>query len=249
MEDRRTFTKETLGALLTLSLLETAAGKDAFANEIKPMAKHWLAEVDEISRDMRGKKITQVQWQGQIERLFEHADVADLLQFLDFAKLTKDVKFKDKGERSLRPKFPEIEGLPKELVYGTQMFALKKGRSVVPHGHSNMATAFIVCKGEFHGRHYDKFDEDETTMVIQPTIDQKFEPGGHSSISDDKDNVHWFKTLSDTGYIFNIHVYNVMRKRGVKTGRIYIDPDGKKLPEGRILANKIGSKLAHEKYG
>lgn len=249
MLDRRTFTKETLGSLLTLALLETVAAKDAFTKEIKPLAKTWLAEVDEISRDLRGKKLTQVQWQTQIEKLFDQADVPELLQFLDFEKLTKDVKYKDKGERSLRPKFPEIEGLPKELVYGTQLFALKKGRSVVPHGHTNMATAFIVCKGEFHGRHYDKFEEDEKTIVIKPTIDKNFGPGGYSSISDDKDNVHWFKTLSDTGFIFNIHVYHVSRKKDLKTGRFYIDPDGEKLSAGRILASKIGSKEAHEKYG
>lgn len=249
MQDRRTFSKETLGALLTLSLLETASAKDAFTKEVEPLAKRWLAKVDEISRDMRGKKITQVQWQTQIERLFEHADVPDLMKFLDFEKLTKDVKYKEKGERSLRPKFPEVEGLPKELVYGTQMFALKKGRSVVPHGHSNMATAFIVLKGEFHGRHFDKFEETDTSMIIKPTIDKKFGPGGHSSISDDKDNVHWFKTLSDTGFIFNIHVYNLLKRKGIRSGRSYIDPNGEKLADGRVLAKKIGSKEAFAKFG
>jgi hypothetical protein len=246
---RRTFNKETLGSLLTLSLLETVFERDAFAKELKPLAANWLTEVNQISRDMRGKKITQVQWQEQVEKLMDQADIQDLLKFLDFEKLTKDVKYKDHGERSLRPKFPEIEGLPKELVYGTQLFALKRGRSVVPHGHMNMATAFIVCKGEFHGRHYDKLEDNDETMVIRPTIDKKFGPGGYSSISDDKDNVHWFKTISDTGFIFNIHVYNVIRRKGIKTGRVYIDPDGEQLSTGRILAKKIGSQEAHEKYG
>jgi hypothetical protein len=86
-------------------------------------------------------------------------------------------------------------------------------------------------------------------MVIRPTIDKRFGPGGHSSISDDKDNVHWFKTLSKTGFIFNIHVINVVRKKGVKTGRVYLDPEGTTLPGGRILANKITAQEAYAKYG
>jgi hypothetical protein len=246
---RRTFTKETLGSLLTLSLLKTVFVKDAFAAGLKPLATEWLAEVDAISRELRGKKLPQVQWQAQIEKLMDQADIPDLLRFLDFEKLTKDVKFKDKGEESLRPKFPEVEGLPTELVYGTQLFALRKGRSVVPHGHMNMATAFVVLKGEFHGRHFDRLEDQDQAMVIKPTIDNTFGPGGHSSISDDKDNVHWFKTLSETGFIFNIHVYNVVRRRGVRSGRVYIDPDGEQLSGGRILAPKIGAQEAFQKYG
>lgn len=249
MQDRRAFNKEMLGSLLTLSLLETVASRDAFAKQIQPLAKSWLAEVDMISRDLRGKKMTQVQWQAQTESLFDQADVPDLLQFIDFDKLTRKVRYKEKGERSLRPVFPEVEGLPRELVYGTQLFALKKGRSVVPHGHSNMATAFIVCKGKFHGRHYDRLEDNADSMVITPTIDATFGPGGHSSISDHKDNVHWFRTLSDTGYIFNIHVLNVIRKKGMRTGRVYIDPDGEKLSGGRVLAPKISPQAAHQKYG
>jgi hypothetical protein len=92
-------------------------------------------------------------------------------------------------------------------------------------------------------------EDNDETMVIRPTIDKKFGPGGHSSISDDKDNVHWFKTISDTGFIFNIHVYNVIRRKGIKTGRVYIDPDGEQLSTGRILAKKISSQEAHKKYG
>ena len=246
---RRTFTKQALGSLLTLSLLEAIFEHDAIATELRPLAKAWLADVDEISQELRGKKITQVQWQAQVEKLMDAADVPDLLKFLDFEKLTSNIQYKEKSELSLRPKFPEVEGLPKELVYGTQLFALKQGQSVVPHGHMNMATAFIVCKGEFHGRHYDKLEDDETTMLIKPTIDKTFGPGGHSSISDHKDNVHWFKALSDTGFIFNIHVLNVVRRKDIRTGRVYIDPDGEKLSGDRILAKKITPQEAFAKYG
>ena len=178
----------------------------------------------------------------------DDAAVPNLLKFLDFEKLTNDVKYNSKGEGSLLPELPEVEGLPTELVYGTQLFGLKKSQSVVPHGHMNMATSFIVCKDDFHGRHYDKLDDGEKTMVIRPTIGKIFGPGGHSSIPDHKNNVHWFKTLSDTGFVFNIHVSNLIHRRGVCTGRVYFDPDGEQLSGVHILAQNMSPREAFPKY-
>jgi hypothetical protein len=84
-------------------------------------------------------------------------------------------------------------------------------------------------------------------MIIKPTIDREFKAADYSTISDVKDNVHWFKAKSKTGFIFNIHVLGV--KSGKKTGRVYIDPDGEKISGGRILARKIKLKEAYQKYG
>ena len=70
---------------------------------------------------------------------------------------------------------------------------------MVPHGHNNMATAFIILKGDFHGRHYDRLEDEQDHVIIRSTIDKQFGPGGFSTISDFKDNVHWFKATSEPG--------------------------------------------------
>ena len=75
------------------------------------------------------------------------------MKLIDFDRLTANVNFAERGERSLRFSFPKVEGVPTELSFGKQIFALKKGRSVVPHGHNNMATAFLILKGDLRGRH------------------------------------------------------------------------------------------------
>lgn len=244
---RRGFHRETLGSLLTFSLLETLFDADAFAAEIKPITAKWLADLHTLGVDLRGEKMKQVEWQGKVKELFKQADLPDLLKFIDFEKLTKNIEFRDQGEKSMRPKFPEVEGLPTKLVFGHQVFGLKKGRSVVPHGHNNMATAFLIIKGDFHGRHYDRLEDEEKHMIVKPTIDEKFKVGGCSTVSDHKDNVHWFKATSETGFIFNIHVNNVVEGR--RSGRVYMDPDGEKLSDGRIRARKIGSSEAYKLYG
>ncbi len=246
---RRTFAKETLGSLLTMSLLETIFAEDLLAAEIKPITARWMAEVEAMSQELKGKKLPQRVWQKQMERLLNQVDLPDLLKFLDFDKLTRNIQFQERGERSVRAKFPEVEGLPKDLVFGHQIFALRKGRSVVPHGHNNMATSFIVLRGEFHGRHYDRLEDDRKTMIIKPTIDRQFGPGEYSTISDHKNNVHWFKATSETAFIFNIHVLDLNALSGVRNGRIYVDPNGEQLSGGRIRARKLKTAEAFKLYG
>jgi hypothetical protein len=242
---RRQFSQHTVSALLTYSLLETLFGRDMLGAEIKPLAAQWIKDLHEMSTELKGRKLTPVQWQEQVESLMAKINMPDLLKFIDFEK-RQEVPFRDKGERSIRFKFPEVEGLPTNLVFGHQVFKLKKGRSVVPHGHNNMATAFLIMKGEFHGRLYDRIEDGDDFMIIKPTIDQKFKVGEASSISDDKDNVHWFEATGKEGYIFNIHVLNL--NEGL-SGRVYIDPRGEKLDGGRIKARHIDGAEALKLYG
>jgi hypothetical protein len=248
-ESRRQFTRQSLGSLLTFSLLETLYTRDLFADEIKPLAAAWLAELNQASQDVKGQPLKQVQWQEKIEALNNKIDLADLMKFLDFEKLIRDVPFAERGERSLRPKLPKVEGLPTDLVFGHQIFALKKDRSVVPHGHNNLASSFLILKGDFHGRHFDKLEDEGDSMIIKPTIDRTFSPGEYSTVSDFRDNVHWFTATSDTAFIFNIHVLNLQTGNGRRGGRVYIDPNGEKLSDGRIRAAKLKSSEAFRRFG
>ena len=244
--NRRDFAKTTVGSLVTYSLLNTLFQQQLFSAEIKPVAAQWIKDIHELGEDLKGTKLSQLQWKEQCEKLFAQADLKDLMKFVDFGGRISRTPFRDTGERPIRFKFPEVEGLPTNLVFGHQIFKLKKGQSVVPHGHNNMATAFLIMKGEFHGKHYDRLEESDSHMIIKPTIDAKFKPGECSTVTQVKDNVHWFKTESDEGYIFNIHILGL--NTGA-SGRVYVDPLGEKISGGRIRARKIGSAEATNLYG
>jgi len=245
---RRQFGQDTLAALVTYSLLDMLVARDAFGNETKALAAKWLKDLNELSQDVKGKKFSQVEWQKKVDSLFEQVDLADTLKFLDFDKLTANLKYRDQGELSLKPKLPQVEGLPTSLVFGHQVFALTKDRSVVPHGHNNMATAFLILKGDFRGRHYDRLEDDGQFMIIRPSLDRGFTAGEHSTVSDYKDNVHWFTATSDQAFIFNIHIMNVDPE--IKnTGRVYIDPNGEKLSDNRIRAKRVTSGEVYKLYG
>ena len=119
----------------------------------------------------------------------------------------------------------------------------------MPHGHNNMATAFLILKGEFRGRHYDRVEDEDQHIIIKPTIDRKFVAGQYSTVTDLKDNVHWFKSVSEPAFIFNIHALNVNPGSQKRTGRVYVDPQGEKLQGGLVRAKRINHKEAHELYG
>ncbi len=246
---RREFSAATLGSLLSYSLLQTLFSRDAFADEIRPEAIKWLANVNSLAKDVKSQKLPQVEWQKQVEALFQMVDAADAKKLLNFDALTKNLKIVDNGANSLRPTFPKVEGLPTDYVFGRQVFAMKKGRSVVPHGHNNMATAFLILQGDLRGRLFDRIKDEDSHIHIKPTIDRTFKVGEASSISDDKDNVHWFQALTDTAFIFNIHVLGVRPSKGDSTGRVYLDPNGEKLSDGVIRAKRLDHTEAHRLYG
>jgi hypothetical protein len=246
---RRGFGAQVLGSLLTFSLLETLARYNLFAEEIRANAARWLADVNQLGLDLKGKALDQQAWQKKVEELLVQVDLPDLLSLIDFDRLTAGVKFAERGERSLRPTFPKVEGLPTEWSFGKQIFALREGRSVVPHGHNNMATAFLILKGELRGRHYDRLKDEPGYLIVKPTIDRKFVPGECSTVSDYKDNVHWFQATSDQAYIFNLHVMDVNPNPTQPTGRVYVDPQGEKLAGGLTRARRIGFKEANALYG
>ena len=80
----------------------------------------------------------------------------------------------------------------RKLSFLPKLFAVDKGRSIIPHGHANMVSAHLPLSGKFRLRQYDQIARDNGTLTIRPTIDQTIHPGDLSSIGEDDDNVHWF---------------------------------------------------------
>jgi len=249
LESRRSFNRKLLGSLMTFGLLETLVARDLFADSVKPVINKWIVELHELCRDVKEQKVKDLDWQAKLEDLYKKVDLPDLVKLLDLDKVAASLKYPAKGAASLGVDLSKLEGLPANFVLGKQIFAMEKGRSVVPHGHDNMCTGFIVLRGNFTGKHYDRVEDNDDHYLIKPTIDRTFKPGECSTVSDHKDNVHWFQADSETGYIFNLPVMNYNTENKRPTGRVYVDPDGEKVAGGLIKAKKMTSKACHEKYG
>ena len=246
---RREFTSSLLGSVMAFGLVELLWSRDLFADAVKPTVEAWLKELVEMTRDLRGRKLTDLEFQAKMEDLYKRVDLKALVGLVKLDEIEKRTKLPDNGALSRGIDLAKVEGLPANVGFGKQVFGCKKGRSIVPHGHANMCTGFIVLKGKWHGRHYDRLETLKDHYVIKPTIDRTFGPGELSTISDSKDNVHWFEATTDVGYIFNVHVTGYDTRVKDSSGRLYLDPDGEKLSGGRIKAAKMTSEQCHKKYG
>jgi len=249
LTNRRDFARNALESLTTLVLIEGLWSRRLLGADIRPIVDDWFTELNTISGDVREHRTKDVQYQQSLERLYQRVDLADLLKTLDFDRLAAGVSFPAKGAKSLPVDFSHVGGLPVDLAFGRQIFGMGKGRSVVPHGHDNMATGFLVLKGSFRGRHYDRIEDRADHYIIRPTLDREFQPGQFSTVSDHKDNVHWFTNQSETGFIFNVHVVETNPENPKRPGRVYVDPMGEKLAGGLIKAPKITYGKVNQLYG
>jgi hypothetical protein len=246
---RRSFNRTILGSLIGYGLIETLLAGDLFADSVKPIVQRWILDLQSLGRELKDHKLTDLEFQDKLEELYKKVELRELIELIDLDRLSQGVKLPNNGAASLAFDLSKVEGLPKRLVFGKQIFGLKKGRSVVPHGHDNMCTGFVVLRGTFRGRHYDRVEDHDDHYLIRPTIDRTFKPAEFSTISDHRDNVHWFQAESETGFIFNIHVDNYDPANPKVANRVYVDPDGEKVAGGLIVAKKTTSSACHKKYG
>ncbi len=249
IETRREFTRHALQSLTALALIEGLGAHRLFGADVQPIVDEWFKELDSISRDVHDRRMKDVEFQKALEGLYGRVDLPALLKTLDFDRLAAGVDFPAHGARSLPVDFKNVSGLPTELVFGRQIFAMSKGRSVIPHGHDNMATGFLILKGTLRGRHYDRVEDHKDHYIVRPTIDRTFGPGEFSTVSDHKDNVHWFTAESRDAFLFNIHVNDINPENPKRPGRVYVDPMGEKLSGGLVKAPKISFGKANQMYG
>ncbi len=249
LSTRRDFARHAVQTLTAVVLIEGLWSRRLLGDDVRPIVGDWFKELDTITRDVHEHRVKDVEFQKSLERLYQRVDLASLLKSIDFDRITAEASFPKKGAGSLPVSFSHVAGLPGKVAFGGQIFSMSKGRSVVPHGHNNMATGFLVIKGKFRGRHYDRVEDHKDHYIIRPTVDRSFQPGEFSTISDHKDNVHWFTAEGETGFIFNIHVVETNPENPNRPGRVYVDPIGEKLAGGLIKAPKITYGKVNQLYG
>ena len=239
MLSRRTFNEGlllfSLGSAFQTKLL--AAESDEFDME------GWIVELDELGVQLREGDIEPRAWQEGMDRLYGAVDIPQLLGAIDFEELSSQIRFQGRlGEASLPV---QVNG--SRLHLHTKIFQVKKGRSIIPHGHSNMVSAFLTISGEFHTRMYDRVDMDEDHLYIRQTADKEQPVGDWSSISGQWNNVHWLTALTDDTYLFSCQLFNL--DPDARTGRIPIDPFGDNEGDGIVKARRIGNAESQEKFG
>jgi len=246
---RRTFTLNMLGSLMTFSLVKSLDNVEVLGNTVSPIVRKWLIEMEDLTQQLRQRRVKSTEWQGQIESLLSRVDLNDLLSAIDFDRLAKTAVFPEDHESAEDVDFSHNEGLPAELSFAPYFYALKRGTAIVPHGHRNMASMHMMLKGRAHCWQFERVSDEAQYLTIKPDIDKVLEVGAVTTVSDQRDNIHWFKALSEPVFMFNIGVFRINPSEAFN-GRDCIDPlGGEKLKDGLIRARRIELKEAYKIYG
>jgi hypothetical protein len=246
---RRTFARNMIGSVLTFSLVRSLNHVGALAGTVEPIVRKWLIEMESITGGLRQGKVSRVEWQREIDSLLSRVELKDLLAAIDYDRLAKTAVFPDDHESADDINFSDNQGLPAELSFAPYFYAMRKGVAIVPHGHRNMTSMHMMLKGEAHLWQFERVADEEEYMTIKPTADKALGVGALSTMSEQKDNIHWFKALSEPVFMFNIGVFRIDAAKDF-SGRDCIDPlRGEKLKDGLIRARRIGLKEAYKLYG
>ena len=253
---RRDAIKISAGSLLAASFLNHAARIGCAMSSIEDKLESWKKQLNDVSKELGKGKISGLQWQEEMDRIYGETPISDLLAMIQYDDLKETILKKDlngRGEHFLNIGIPGVSdpvtGKEPGQALITKLAYIKKGRHIPPHGHSNMVSAFLCVSGDFHVQLFDKIEENDEQMVVRKTLDQRRAGvGTWSSISDFKSNVHWLKANSDNCFLFTCKLIRLEEARTMK-GRINIDMrDPKQIGSDTYRAKKISFQQAAEIY-
>lgn len=246
-------------SLQTLGLATLALAMPRFGHATEADAKltDWLDGLYRNAAKLKHREISGLQWQEVMDELYRDVPLLSLQKRLDFPTLQQQIIDQIGSERSElfhRVILPGSEvgtsesGEPQRVLI-TKVAYVKQGRSIPPHGHSNMTSAFLCMSGEFAVRQYDKIEEQENHMVLRQTMDENQAGAGTwSSISDYRDNVHWLTAKTDDCFLFTCKLIALEKGRKLN-GRINVDVHrAEQLGSQTIRAPKITAAEAAQLY-
>lgn len=168
----------------------------------------------------------------------------DLCRRADFDQVIARLSLPDHGTSA-----QAIRLLPGQ-AFTPKIFAMGKGRAIIPHGHRNMVSQHLVLQGTMRGRHYERLRDDAGHLYVKPTIDRTFGTGDFSSISDQRDNVHWFVTESDRAYTLDCIVDDIDPARGYRYDIDFVDPrNAASESDGTLRLPRLSLQECLQRYG
>lgn len=243
---RREFTKGMLATITSIAFLDTLFAQRLFASPVKSIAEAWLKDVHTICADLRTAKLSPMQWQTEIDRLHRKLPLEDLIKLIDFEKAVENFEYPDLGVVTANTPLPKLEGVEKYSFIG-RIFGMQQERAIIPHGHKNMTSCHRVLKGSFLLRQYDRLHDDGDYMTIRQTIEEKARPGSFSSISDDKNNIHWLVAETPRAFTFDVIVAD-WNDQPTEIDNIDIY-EATKTGAGDLRVKKLRVQEALQKYG
>jgi hypothetical protein len=249
MADARWSRRRVLAGASVLVLAPTRARASEPAS-----AAETFAALEQLSSEVVAGVREGPSWQREVASLLARCDALDLRAAitLDWRAAAREAR--EHGQSAHVLDAAQLAGCASVPSFRRKLWLFRRGHGIVPHGHRDLVSAFVVLEGRFHARHYDRIRDEPDAIVIRPSDDRRFDVGDAAAICDQHDNVHWFHALDDDALLFNVGVTlpaALRMQRGRHAGpseRTYLDPEGEPLDEGLIRAPRSNLAALQAKY-
>lgn len=205
MRSRRTVLAQLLKTATAVGLLQLLQVDRALALGVDHEIQSWARRVDTICRDLRVQTLSAGEWQLEVERLMRSVALEDLLKAIDFDRLEALLNYPELGVDTQRVRFRDDNGAS-EFGFVAKLFGMNPDRAIIPHGHRNMVSAHTVLGGKFHLRQYERLEREGDSLIVRPTVDEHVGAGHASSISDERNNIHWLIARGGRSYTLDVIV-------------------------------------------
>lgn len=189
LPDRREALVSLLSSFTLVALAREARGAAAPGGK---RVRLWIDAQQDIAEGLARGRLTGRQWALEVESLAKEIDVAELMAAVNRAEIrSAGAPFhNDPQKRFVR--FLDEEGRPRRLAYGAALFDFEPHNVVTPHGHRHMVSAHLVVAGRLRVRNFDRLGDEPGAIRLRPTRDYVAGPGLVSTMSAERDNIHWF---------------------------------------------------------
>jgi hypothetical protein len=247
--DRREFGSALLKAAATALFAQRVYADKLLQPRASKRLQAWVAAHQDIASQLAAGRITGRQWQSDVARLAHDVSIEELLDQIDFDKIASTLDLSSPGGTKKFVRLPHPDDPSLNLTYGAAIFGLQKNYAITPHAHRNMVSAHMVIKGELHVRNFDRVGAEQGHVIVDPTVDAVIRRGDVSTMSTERNNVHWFTARTPAAFTLDIIVDSLVPNDEPYVIELLDVRNAEKLANGHRRARIIDWKESVRLYG
>jgi len=209
--------------------------------------RHWLQQVQALSRQLRDGAIDSAQWRRQIDALAATTPLPEFLPQLQFDRALAAARDGHDPTKTFVT-LAEADGSLHKAAFAAAYFVFAKGQVITPHAHRGMVSAHAVVSGRLQLRTYDRLGRDGDALLLKPRLDTVATPGFSAAISAVEGNVHWFVAEQDGSATLDVIVQGI-EANGREFALELVDPLAAEIDaHGVLRAPLIDSEQSSRRY-
>ncbi len=251
-DPRRRFLLGSARLAAWYGVLFLGASRSAWGRGLSLTAAQWSQELESLALEVKAGRRSGEAWQSAIEALHSRIPLEELVSALDVATIVKGIKHPTDKLGAVHDVALPGAG-PGASHFGHKLFVYRKGACTPPHAHNHLVSAHLVLQGNIRVRTFDRVQDLEDSLLLDPRTDRVVGPGQTVSMSDGRDNVHWFEGVSELSVSFDVPVADIDPEKNYRhpaegMNQLFVDPTGPKRGDGYVDAPLIRFREAVRRF-